>query len=535
MTYGYFRSLSLSPSDFLLKHFSRCLFSAFFLALFVAAPITAHAADRYVSIAGANVANDCLSSITPCRTIQYAVNQSDPGDTVNVASGTFAGLAPTGTITIDKQLTLLGAKAGVDARGRAGAETMITATGGISVEASGVVIDGFTIEDSENTPTGFGVFIANGVDGTRIVNNIIMDNIAGIGLANVGHTQAVIQYNVFQNNNVPGPLSGIGIYTGEDIGGGPVANVLIDSNLFTGQYFAAVAFRGADIAHPDSNITISNNTMDACGYGVVLYNTSLAAITDNTITNTNVAPQPLGAIATAIGLHGGNSEITIEGNNLQNGIGYGIHIGYAPGGPQTIQVHANNIVGFDLAGLRVDDAPNSPAGYATCNWWGNPSGPANPANPGGTGNPVTGDIGLAEFNPWLLGQAPGAECGRSPTITSPAGATVTAGGTFLVTATGTAPMSYSLSNAPIGVSINASTGVISIAANAAPGPYNFTIVANNGFLPEAAQNFSLTVSPSSGPQPMAATSIPTLSGFGLIALVSATMGCAFWMRRRVKT
>ncbi|MBI5033448.1 MAG: hypothetical protein HZB51_23245 [Chloroflexi bacterium] len=43
---------------------------------------------RYVATSGADTGN-CLSSAVPCRTIQYAVNQSTSGDTILVAQGTY--------------------------------------------------------------------------------------------------------------------------------------------------------------------------------------------------------------------------------------------------------------------------------------------------------------------------------------------------------------------------------------------------------------------------------------------------------------
>ncbi|MCL2020748.1 MAG: DUF4214 domain-containing protein [Betaproteobacteria bacterium] len=68
-----------------------------------------------------------------------------------------------------------------------------------------------------------------------------------------------------------------------------------------------------------------------------------------------------------------------------------------------------------------------------------------------------------------------------------------AGGTFQVTATGTEPITYSLSGQPAGVSIDSTTGLITIAATTAVGSHTFTITAADGINPDATMNFTLVV------------------------------------------
>lgn len=67
------------------------------------------------------------------------------------------------------------------------------------------------------------------------------------------------------------------------------------------------------------------------------------------------------------------------------------------------------------------------------------------------------------------------------------------GGTFTVSATGTPPISYTLSSHPAGVSINESTGSVTVGKTVPAGVYSFTVTAANGSLPNAVQNFTLTV------------------------------------------
>lgn len=66
------------------------------------------------------------------------------------------------------------------------------------------------------------------------------------------------------------------------------------------------------------------------------------------------------------------------------------------------------------------------------------------------------------------------------------------GGTFTATATGTAPFTWSLASQPAGVSINASTGVMTIAATVAVGTYTFSLKVD-GAIGHDLQSFTLTV------------------------------------------
>ena len=145
----------------------------------------AQAADWYVDPAG-NDGNTCMApgAATACLTLQAAINKASATDTIHVAAGTYAVV---GLVTVNKTLTLLGAQAGVDARTRVGAESILSNSQGMRIAASNVVIDGFTVQDSIVAAfTGYGIWMdpSTSVTGTQVVNNIIKNNIVGIGLAN---------------------------------------------------------------------------------------------------------------------------------------------------------------------------------------------------------------------------------------------------------------------------------------------------------------------------------------------------------------
>jgi hypothetical protein len=336
-------------------------------------------------------------------TIRAAIAAASNGDTIQVCAGTYPEMP--GPLDINKSITLLGAQAGTDARTRGGAESIITDPQGTIVSASGVVIDGFTVQDSAVTAfTGYGIWLQPGVSGTQIVNNIIQNNIAGVGLANNG-AQALIRHNLIRNNNVPGPATGAGIYTDEFVGGPVVKNVLIEENAFRGNDDAGIDVSNTDPAGGAFSLDISTNSFDMNGRGTVLFNTHNSTIHDNSITNSTLVG------SAAIRLFDNNSNLSILSNNLINGTGHAIRLSVlgAVGGPSSgVVIHENNIEIFALDGLLVDPGSHVGTVNAECNWWNSPSGPFNaPNNLTGTGEEVVGD---ADFTPWLIAPAPSGPC-----------------------------------------------------------------------------------------------------------------------------
>jgi hypothetical protein len=346
--------------------------------------------------------------IGACRTIQFTVNKASSGDTINVAAALYPEPAP-GPLTVNKKLALRGARNGVDARGRVGPESIVTDSQGTYITANNVAFDGFTVENSTNSAfTGYGIAMGAGTSGTQVLNNIIQDNIAGIGLANSGASQVLIEHNQIQNNNQPGGASGTGIYTDQFVSGGAVKNVLIDENAFVGNADAGIDV--SNTALPGvSFLDVSTNSFDLNGRAVVLFNTHMSTVHDNSVTNSTFGG------SAAIRLFDNNSDLSILNNDLSTGAGHAIRLSFlgAVGGPSSgVVIHENNIgtvgsASFALDGLLVDFGSHVGTLDAECNWWGSSTGPTNMNNPGGTGEEVVGD---ADFTPWLIAPAPGGAC-----------------------------------------------------------------------------------------------------------------------------
>jgi hypothetical protein len=372
-----------------------------------------------------------VGSSTVYSTIQAAVNAASAGATINVDAGTY-----TEQVTINKQLTLRGAQAGIDARSssRTGTgESILTGvkvTGGVTwavkITASNVTLDGFTVqgETVQSTDTSAGVIIAPGVSGTRFLDNIVQNNVAGLYLANNSATNAaVIQFNVFKNNNNAGSNGGRGIYTDGTVSGGNLTNVTIDSNLFqnnrgssgTTGLESAVAFE-AQTAGKQSNFRITNNTFTNNGKSLLFFNTTGVIIEGNTASG--AADWYSGSFR----FEGNNHNVTIEYNNIINNPGPGVAVDAngVPGDNSGFVVSYNNITGNGTnyskpLGVVFNQSVYDGTFDARNNWWGNASGPSGDGP--GTGNAVYGNAykanswnfapgGAELFSPWSTSANP---------------------------------------------------------------------------------------------------------------------------------
>jgi len=339
-------------------------------------------------------------------TISLAVAAASAGDTITVCPGTYPEL-----VSVNKTLTLLGAQSGVDARlvtrtGLPATESVVTGLAGTTsfyVTANNVTIDGFTVQGATLPNTfGFGMVLGPGTSGAHVVNNIVQSNIAGLSLANApGGNQAVIRYNVFRNNNQPGPASGTGIYTDEFNAGGALTNVLIDNNNFIGNVTEGISF-SSSTAGSQSNVTVSNSLFDGNGRAVFLFNIISSSFTGNTLRN---ATEP----ATAdIRIFGGVNGFTIQCNTLSAGAGRAIRINDGVGGNpnSNIAITSNNISAYAGVGLEVNSGGYSggPGSLnAERNYWGSPTGPNDlqGRNPGGTGEEILDPGLVVDFIPFL--------------------------------------------------------------------------------------------------------------------------------------
>jgi hypothetical protein len=265
-----------------------------------------------------------------------------------------------------------------------------------------VVLDGFTIQGSSmsdpcflsgiwTNPAAYG---NNG--GYQIRNNIVQANISGIELDSDCANSSLVQFNLIQNNSITGPGSGNGIQTNFGL-----CDATIDRNKFSGHTSSSFL-----VVVPSSNLSFTNNelvpgTPERFAFCCV----STATISGNVST---------GSTGNAVvRLFGGDSNITITGNTLFNGV-RGILVSDLGAGPNTdVEAHFNCIDGNTAAGMQVDSGGHSGTLDAENNWWGSPNGPTHPDNPGGGGDAIIDPDEVVDFTPFLN------ECPTQPAGVSP--------------------------------------------------------------------------------------------------------------------
>jgi nitrous oxidase accessory protein NosD len=394
-----------------------CLLVAASLALTIGVARAA-AATLVVDDDGFATAADCNDPTTPAfLLISLAVAAASPGDTIKVCPGTYNE-----QVAVNKNnLTLLGAQAGVDARTRPFVPDPTTQSiiqhpcGPVQFMADNIELNGFTVQGSTLPDPCFlaGIWSNPGFSGTNggfeILNNIVQDNISGIELDSTCTNPTLVQFNLIQNNNNPGPGAGNGIQTNFGL-----CNAQIDSNKFSGHINSSFL-----VVVPSTDLDVTNNEL--------VGGTSERIVFGRVSTSTISGNVSMGSTSSAtIRLFGGNSSIDINENTLLDGMrGIRVDDPFGLGPNSDIEGHTNCIQGNSLAGLQVDPGGHLGILNAENNWWGSSTGPTHPNNPGGTGDAV---IDAPEFNvdytPWLT-SPPGPPCPAPPL---PPSGKVTGGG-----------------------------------------------------------------------------------------------------------
>lgn len=245
----------------------------------------ASAQTRYVSVTGTDAANDCSLPGNPCASITYAVSQAFDGDTIMVASGTYAF---TNGQVIDKSVIVMGQDSIT--------KPVITAAASIIIEvtADSVTISNLRIEMGLTPSDGFAGIVASGnYNGLVIDNNeIISTKIFSVGMVFSSYAiqaSGGVGQVITISNNVVEPLDsahdahgrgfGIGLNgtpgPGANIFGNTVrayypiqsientADLICNDNFFTG--YVLIAYPSAGTAN-----SFTGNTFDG-------YNDQVAA------------------------------------------------------------------------------------------------------------------------------------------------------------------------------------------------------------------------------------------------------------------
>jgi parallel beta-helix repeat protein len=312
-------------------------------------------------------------------TIQEAIDAASDGDTIMVAAGLYEE-----NVEIDKSLTLKGAQAGVDARTRSGAETIIEPDEGtgiriITADDRVVVIDGLTVRNAEHgiaTPE------------PDMAADITVRNVRILNPSNFGISPTFTLTTTVEYCYVEGAIQAIN--AGALVPFEPTVatfrnNEIVDSqfgftgylkdSLIEGNVVRDFATEGTGISGSFLNTEIRNNTVTGYveGAGMTFEEHYGRDLSEN---------------------------VNVEGNTL-TGNDLGIYVFDTQTTLTGITVNFNNIAGNSRYGVWNQGGETLDA---TRNWWGDVSGPNGRGS--GEGDAVSTKV---LYSPWL-----GAELGTKP-------------------------------------------------------------------------------------------------------------------------
>jgi len=370
--------------------------------------ITVSDASLSTAITSATILSQPVTNTTTSATyatIQDAINAATAGDVIEVCSGTY-----TGTITIDRSLTLKGAQFGVDPRpsvasgrviGGSGESRLVAARNQkvININADNVVIDGFEI-----TQVG-GAGAANTIEtntnhaGVSFKNNIVTNTTTSNAMRLYGGQDFLIERNYF--NDIPG--EGIVLRNGNLAV--PVAtNQRIKDNDIVNQYGTS---GGAIYTYGQTGMEISGNRITAKFQGIAIGATGSYFMQDINVHHNEItlemattAIQDYGILINGLG-----DNINIHNNIISDissntGSKYVlIKVGYDadPAGvtnPQNLVIN-NNFLSRSVSEnyLTVGANITNPID-ANCNWWNSNDGPTIDAR-------ISDPNGIVASGPWL--------------------------------------------------------------------------------------------------------------------------------------
>ena len=369
--------------------------------------------------------------------IQDGIDAVGEGGIVHVADGIYNE-----QLTINKPLTLMaGSNPVLDFSGYSGY--------GIHITADGVTIDGFEIigipitgpddwqsnvnptilveanyttvqncvfNNASGAPAKEAMLTVNGTHNNSFLNNVVNNYIYGItarsdgwgGGAGPGYgaTNLTVSGNTF---NVAYIDDGSNRITGEAVQIWYGDNIVVTDNVINGPgkfvdkadtytYLNSIGI--ADFMSgfgAAGTITYSNNQITNCYVGIATFAGN--GIISNNLIDDNYIGIQVGQVDEVL-ISTPAQGVQILNNDITNNI-RGIWVqNFVPDG---ICAHNNNIVGNTEYGIINEDQDND-VFDATCNWWGDATGPYYANGNWGNGDNVSGNV---DYCPWLDAPYPG--------------------------------------------------------------------------------------------------------------------------------
>jgi hypothetical protein len=386
----------------------RWLFPLAVFALALAAgsiPARAQCGTRWITQTGNDAANNCLSSASPCRTINHGIGLACANDAVEVGEGTW-----TEDVLIDRAVY-------VNSTGN-NANTILRGAGGddiVRILASGAQLNGFAVTGPNpgRACVRIGDAAHPGVRTTQLTNLNVSGCTVGVVVDSVGAAGDWIRItgNIVANHAADGSANGgVGVLLTGGAGrvdirqnnfsgnGGPAVKLAtggngtlqLAGNTFTGNALAILASgRAAVEIHAATDLRMEGNLFTG--------QTGLGAVDDGRgawIDGAN------GVEFFCNEMRGNDGGLAVSGTvtglaALQNrffeqtGPAIEIAAGSAPG----VRINETIVYANGQGLVNGDTAPVD----ARHNWWGAASGPGGPGGVGGSGDTVTGPADVGNF------------------------------------------------------------------------------------------------------------------------------------------
>lgn len=358
-------------------------------------------------------------------TIQAAITHSVATDTVLVAPGTYVE-----NLTLGVDITLQGAQAGVDARGRVvGAPnpvtesiiapaslvglTLLTGSAGATIDgfsflggtrpiesSSGPItnlliqnnhLEGFTSAGMFLNDTGIDITVRqNVVDGTSKTGggdliHLDTDSFTGFRLEDniIRNGNTATGFFVDGNNNVIASANRVPRISG---------NLIIDNN--TGMNLGSRSFDGGG-----AGAFIESNTFESNNFDGLQGGPQNTTIQNNIFRDNGRSGLALTSFGN-LGVDRGAQNVTISCNAFSGNVREALFFSstQAVGTIATNQAHNNNIAG-NVAGASYSGTETI---NIDNNWWGSATGPTVASNPGGTGDSLIGTgAAFFDYTPFL--------------------------------------------------------------------------------------------------------------------------------------
>jgi parallel beta-helix repeat protein len=282
------------------------------------------------------------ADFTTAAGIQLAVAAAPPGSVIRVCPGTYSPTTVATTLTLvapraHGQATQCTENEPPDPTRDAIVDGGGTPAIGFTLAADGIVLDGFTVQNTSGNP---GIYAFPGFSGYELRFNVVQDNTFGLYLNASGTQQTIVERNCFRRNNRPGSASGDGIYSDQGL-----RNAVVRQNFFTANNSASMVF-----ALNQQDLTIEHNeSVDDAGT-IVLVSTQGARVAHNHVSGRG----------TSSGLFvGGGVVATLAFNLIENAsTGVNANIAFLVA-PNQLIIERNHVRGATFDGIRFDATSNS--------------------------------------------------------------------------------------------------------------------------------------------------------------------------------